>query len=364
MTYTIWHDADYDIAYWVYRNSVLKSKDVLIRSMPKSTKASTLKKIIKDDSDVGLLPMIKYDHPDIVITKNGQPICVTEFMTHTPQWQHPAQRFARIYGSVSHKIPAVLIAPNRKTKLERKGKEYTSVSYKLSDSVKYLFKITEKISGTPTRIFEWGDLDGYLKLDKKSPTAPYKDKKISEWFSLINSIVLGNEIPADTSKPLEPNIDNFTTIRGIENTRNLLDENNINSENLTCELFQESLVFKPNGLSPPSSYFRTDPYAGMLCAFDNMFCRDQKTGKRNRNLVLIANCVELNKLRESGNFYDNSNHNDESCPFESFTNSRIDMLQHLNEGCIYTSSKQHRIYGQISDLIIFDDKNYSQGKIV
>ena len=364
-TYTIWHDADYDIAYWIYRNTILSEKEILIKNLPKNTSLKSLEKTIKNDIDVALLPMIKYEHPDIVITnEDGKAVCVTEFMTHTPQWQHPVQRFARIYGSVNMMIPSALIVPDKKTKLEKKQKGYRPISYSLSSSVKSLFETTEKISKTPTRIFEWGNYEGYLKLDKKSPTAPYIDKNISEWIEFINQCMMTEDIPSHIATEPKPTIEDFGTIRGWCKTEEMLNENNIRQESLDLKLFSESLVFEPNGLSPPSSYFRTDPYAGMLCAFDNMFCRDHDTGKRKHNLVLRAKNVKLEKLLQKGTFFNYSDHDAESCPFESFCDSRENMMNHIKQGCPYTGSKQQRIYGQIADSIIFDDENYSHGKII
>ena len=86
-------------------------------------------------------------------------------------------------------------------------------------------------------------------------------------------------------------------------------------------------MFRPKGLSPPTSYFRTDPYAGMLSAYDNLFCRDQD-GKRKYNLILIAENVELQKLLEKGTFIDVTEHDKDQCPFENFTNITVPIVDY------------------------------------
>ena len=328
--YTIWHDADYDLAYWVYRNSVLKNKKTLIKNLPKNTSHSTLKKMIKEDLDVILLPIIKYEHPDIIITVEyenckSRVLCVVEFMTHTPQWQHPAQRFARIYGATNMRVPCALVVPGKKAKLEKNtGDEYKDVIYKLSDSVKYLFEITEKITKTPARIFQWPDKDGYLKLDRKSPTSPMIEGDVKSWFEFIDTCVNGELEYSDSITMKKPVIEDFSTLCGFEHSDVFCSENNIDPS--TVSLHKKSLIFAPTGLSPPSSYFRTDPYAGMLCAFDNIFCRNEN-GTRDHSLILIAKCVEYERLINRGTFSEDvETHLDARCPFLSFCNSKEDML--------------------------------------
>ena len=192
--YTIWHDADYDLALWLKKNSVLKNENVLVNEMPKTNKAASIAAHINHDNDVMLLPLIKYEHPDLVIMEEVgsecRPVCVAELMTHTPQWQHPAQRFARIYGATNHGVPASLITPRKKSKMEKSSTgSYDEVVYKLSPSVEYLFQVTSKLTDTPAMIFGWTDKDGYLKLDRHSPTAPRPDNEIVSWFDFVEKCI-------------------------------------------------------------------------------------------------------------------------------------------------------------------------------
>ena len=350
--YTIWHDADYDVAYWVYRNTNLFGKKVTIKELPKNTTSNILAKTIIDESDLTVLPLIKYDHPDIIITgKSGNThsaICLTEFMTHTPQWQHPAQRFSRIYGASNLKIPSALILPFIKTRWERKNnKEYKETHYKISNSVHYLFEITEKMTKTPTRVFRWGDRDGYLRLDKKSPTAPHLDESICQWIDFINMCIDNTIQHSNTVQYDTPQLDDFDTIDGMENTAEYMEKNNIDPAQVNFDICEKSVIFGPTGLSPNSGYFRTDPYAGMLCAFENILCKNTEDGSKIHNIVLRAKNVELAKLFDKGTFSTYVEHDESKCPFEHFFHNIESFKKHIEDGCTYMNSKQQRIYGQI-----------------
>ena len=366
--YTVWHDADYDLARWLQRNTVLKNERVLVNEMPKSNRAESLEGSLRSDHDALLLPLIKYEHPDLVVMEDAggecRPLCVAELMTHTPQWQHPAQRFARIYGATNHGVPAALIAPRKKSKMEKSDAGiYDEVVYKLSPSVEYLFQLTSKLTGTPAAIFGWTDKDGYLKLDRQSPTAPRPDDEIAEWFGFVEKCIQHEKItvsPPDKSAPPSP-MSKYTTLSAPARTRDYLAMKCIDHSALKFDIHEEYLLFSPQGLSPRSSYFRTDPYAGMLCAFDNMFCRDADTGDRNRNLFLRAKNVSLERLSEKGTFADIKEHDAAGCPFESFTSDLAGSLRHARSGCPFAGSKQQRIYGQVADIIDFDDAVYSRG---
>ncbi len=71
--FEIWHDNDFDLAHWFYLNSDLKYQDVTLRQIPKTNNSKDLLNHLKTDSDLALLPAIKYETPDIIlIKKNGK----------------------------------------------------------------------------------------------------------------------------------------------------------------------------------------------------------------------------------------------------------------------------------------------------
>jgi hypothetical protein len=384
--YTIWHDNDYDFALWVYKNSSLsdRKEETFLRQIPNENAPHTLLKSLKSHSDFQILPLIKYERPDIIIqhtndkTGESKIIFATEFMTHTPQWQHPAQRFSRIYSASQLKVPVALVLPRNKVKLEkRRFGEYKETIYVCSPVIYSLFIKTSLINRCPTLLFHWPDVNGYLISDTKHPTAPAKEQDILEWFtflelalnsqcSLSNKFV-ENRIAKLKTKTTNVSLSSYDTIKAILKTKDAISNYKLDASKLSKNFLtrDKTLIFEPTGLSPPTSYFRTDPYAGMLCAFDNLFCRNVE-GNKVVNILLRAKDVELSKLIASGTFINTSSHNVNDCPFKDlFTCQRLnvkEIVSHLNNGsCPYTSSKQQRIYGEVADVIVFDDAIYYGG---
>ena len=369
--YEIWHDNDFDLAHWLYLNTHLKNENVVLRQIPKTNSASDLLKHLKNDNDLAILPSIKYETPDIIlIRKDGmnKPAIelVIEFMTHTPQHDHPLQRFTRIYGSAWLGIPSLLVIPQQKEKLERGKREfYKPIMYKANPLIYHLFIKTFKITKTPTLLLMWPEKDGYLKYDKFHPTAPKIEGDIILLVEIINNILKEKEIltlsilhtkrQIELSKYKENSTDYALTSGGVMKTKLFVDKfGKMISKEIIAKLLNrsETFFYTPKGLKSGSSQFRTDPYAGKVCAFDVIFCRNEK-GERVRNLVLQANKVN-SQVNKSPTLI-SADHNRDDCPFMSY-GSLKKSIKHFEEFCPYTERKQQRIYGEILDLIIFEDE--------
>lgn len=352
--HTIWHDSNYDLAYWILKHSSLDPYDVVIKQLPKTNTHRALSNHIDSSADCAIIPLIKYEHPDIILTHDADVLCVLEFMTHTPQWHHPLQRFARIYAAAHMRVPSCLILPYKKTKLERKNDSYVPVSYNIGANTYHLFNLTTKLTKTPTQLFEWPTVNGYLKIDQLHPSAPFSPD-IRDLIDFVNRCISRSIQPTITNTKFSPaNIERVS----IMTTSNLITAHGIPSTFHACLKHHDSCVFHPTGLSSPSSYFRTDPYAGMLCAFDMFYCRDISNNTRTKNLVFIAQNISLHHLCSQNKFLPQHDHDLDNCPFlHAILDTHI-ALQHVRGNCPYVASKQERIYGQVSDLIIFDDECY------
>lgn len=363
--YIIWHDNDFDLAFWVRNNSVLSSYRTQLRCIPKTNKPSQILDYFKDACTKTVMNFIKFETPDVIIQKvderNGYPvILVAELMTHTPQWQHPAQRFTRLYNSSILKVPTTLIIPQRKTKWERGTKtDYKKTSYTCSPSVYQLFLDATTKNNTPTLIFNWPDNDGYLLYDEAHQTSPYIKDDIKSWFNFLDRCIetSGKVKPQDFKviydkmkvKAEEKDPSDFDTIRGVIKTTEAIKSFKLDPSKLSKRFLnnKETLIFAPKGLKCTNSSFRTDPYAGMLCAFDIMFCRNNNF-ERDRNLLFIAENVKMSEVNFMEGFHDTN-----QCPF---LNNNIPLdKKHLNT-CCFTQAKYRRIYGEIADIIVFDDK--------
>lgn len=369
--YEIWHDNDFDLAHWFYLNSQLREQDVLLRQIPKTNSATDLLNHLNKDSDLTLLQAIKYETPDLILIKNDgidKPSIelVVEFMTHTPQHDHSMQRFTRIYGSAWLGIPSILVIPEKKEKLEKGQKKfYKPTIYKANPLIYHLFIKTREITKTPTLLLMWPEINGYLKYDKKHPTAPRVEQDISMLFAIVNGIIDSkdtSEIVANhvnkqmkNSGYKESGNDYELTSGDILTTKKMVAKfKSILPPEVSATLLEkdESFLYSPQGLKSGSSSFRTDPYAGKVCAFDILFCRNA-SGKRFRNLVLMAN--KVNSEAKGIPTLTSSEHNTKTCPFTFPTDLRAAKL-HFNDFCPYTERKQQRIYGEIPDLVIFEDR--------
>lgn len=365
--YEIWHDNDFDLAHWLFLNSDLKDKEVHFRQIPKTNSTKDLMGHLKVAEDLVILRAIKYETPDLVIVhkpESGSPTIelVIEFMTHVPQHHHPLQRFTRLYGAAWQEIPSVLVIPERKEKLEkRRGGEYTPATYRVNPLIRHLFIKTAEITKTPTFLLMWPERSGYLKYDRRHPTAPHIEGDISVLLELVNN--LGNNIQIsqmgkdETIKQKSesgylPDGNSYRLTTGkVISTEAFIDELPYKIETeLASKLISraETYLFSPQGLKKE---FRTDPYAGMLCAFDMLFCRNQD-GARVRNLVLMASNVP--SKTKKGPTLQKFHHNVEECPFIHST-SIEDARSHFLNFCPFTNRKQQRIYGTVPDMVFFPD---------
>lgn len=369
--YIIWHDNDFDLAFWVKDNSILKNKKVQLRCIPKTNKPSQIMGYFNDECTKTVMKYIRYETPDVIIQKiDGKlnpVVCVTELMTHTPQWQHPAQRFTRLYTSSILKTPTALIIPQRKIKWEKGSRsDYKATPYTCSPSVYQLFVSATNKNNTPTLIFNWPNFEGYLIYDEKHQTSPFIDEEISNWFDFINKCIekdgaldlsdYESVLNKMKSRAEEILPEDFETIRGVSDTDSVIKEFNLDKSKLSSKFLsnKKTLVFAPNGLKCSKSKFRTDPYAGMLCAFDIMFCRDREF-KRNINLLLIAKNVKKSEIQFGDNVHENKR-----CPF---INQNIKLEREHLLSCSFTQAKYRRIYGEVADVIIFDDTIYYNGGV-
>ncbi len=369
--YEIWHDNDFDLAHWFYLNSELNGQEVVLRQIPKTNNSSDLLNHLKRDSDLALLPAIKYETPDLVLIKNDGPKkskieLVVEFMTHTPQHDHPLQRFTRIYGSAWLGIPSILVIPQKKEKLEKGQKDsYKPTIYRANPLIYHLFIKTAEITKTQTLLLMWPEVDGYLKYDKLHPTAPRIEQDISFLFSIVTGIVNST----NTSLMVSDHIDKQKASSEYKSSGNDYDLTSgrvittdalINKykksipSNVSANLLdrKESFLYSPQGLKSGASAFRTDPYAGKVCAFDILFCRDEN-GKRYRNLALMANKIP-SKVKDQMTLVAKE-HDRTNCPFVIATDLQ-GAKDHFMGWCPYTERKQQRIYGEIPDLVIYEDR--------
>lgn len=311
MAYIIWHDNDYDFAKWVYENSILKDKEVVLKSVPKTNESKLIKEKFEEDTDYDILPIIKLATSDIIIQKvekgHSKILFVSEFMTHTPQHDHVFQRVERIYNVSKEKIPVAFILPRKKTKLEKGTREaYKEVKYGPNPLAVHTYLKTTIINQNATLMFFWPDREGYLKYDCKHQTAPKMENQISKWFDFLNesiikedykeilnsdvvknqikfleeSFLLGNE--KFFSVKYEEFISKFKEYYNLERVKIISTEEAIKKYNINLNKVNKEFIKRDKSLifEYSSKKFRTDPYCGFVCGFTNLFCIDNHNKKR------------------------------------------------------------------------------------
>lgn len=371
-SYEIWHDNDFDVAHWLYLNSDLRGQKVDLRQIPKTNNPRDLLSHLKVVSDFTILPAIKYETPDLIVVRketNGSAkiIFLIEFMTHTPQHDHPLQRFTRIYGASWLGIPSALVIPQKKEKLERGTREkYKPTIYRANPLIYHLFIKLFKITQTPTFLLMWPEHDGYLKYDRAHPTAPHLEGDILLLLQVFNSVLAGKDVIEVARRQsayqeklsgyiAEGNHYELTSGEIIPTSKLKMKIEYIKAVPKELSDLRETFLYSPTGLKSGKSSFRTDPYAGKICAFDILFCRDE-SGNRVRNLVLEAKNIP-SETSGTPTLIGGSSHSIDECPFISSVT--LDQAKlHLSKYCPYTERKQQRIYGEIPSMVVYEDGEF------
>lgn len=393
--FIIWHDNDYDFALWVYKNTILKTKqNVVLRQIPKTNDQSLLTSDFTDRLDYFILPYIKFATPDLLIQKiddgKSKVLVASEFMTHTPQHDHVMQRFERIFCISREKVPVACVMPERKVKLERgKAASYRAVAYKPNPLVIHAYLKTTQINSNPTLVFFWPHKNGYLKFDGDHQTAPKVEDQVKNWIRFIDECIENDgTIDLATSAVVRDQIDfledNYPFREGkfsavtfdvfiqefknaykslvrasIANTAVLIKKLGLDRKQLPSlfEQRENTVVFEYK-----SQKLRTDPYAGFLCGVFNLFCMND-AGEKIHNLVHIPHGISFSLVSASkrGNpIFQELAEDFMTCPIHSQANADrfgLDsLIKHAQEKCTYTLSKQQRIFGTLPDVAVFRDR--------
>lgn len=375
MKYQIWHDNDFDAAAWFFENLEFGENDsVELRQIPKTNNSSDLRRHLSADCDLALLPVIRLETPDIILIREDEVgdgpevLLVVELMTHTPQHDHPLQRYSRLYNAAKIGVPSFLVLPTEKEKLERGKKDaYKPTMYRANPLAYHLFIETTEKFGTDCLLINWPTSQGYLKYDKAHPTAPRNEGEILDLFAyaqkIINSddpSIVGHEILRRLKRTSGWKGSSITADYALSTVFEAPSREILSTLGLESEPFsrfrpaEQSILYSPNGLKSGKNDFRTDPYGGKLCAFDVLFCRDTD-GVRIKSLILMANKVSAKHNGEStllGDWHDVG-----TCPFVNPSTWKL-ADSHFEGFCPYLLRKQQRIFGEIPDLVVFEHGGY------
>lgn len=256
----------------------------------KDSKIIKIKERLKNNNLIE--DLIKYDRPDIILTKNEKALLVVEKMREVPTGHNVGQRMARIVRASELQIPCIYFFPYR----ARKHGKYSNIC---NVNARLFFAINKinKIHNCTTVAVNWPvDVDGELLGDEK------KDLELKEIISnLINySFNKDNNIFDKLKKnnlksyeeaiKIKPQYSNPPGSVKIVLTESILNQKIIkkvlnNDDAKKLKKYKESCVYTI--AMKKESCKRQDPYTGTQFIYEYSYCRlGTQVENREKNLIL------------------------------------------------------------------------------
>lgn len=362
---------------WV--STLLGRGDITFRRIPAQNSSSQFSELPSYISDILYL-----DKPDIIIAGSNdgvheKPIFSIELAACTPQFQHALQRFPRLLASVTSGCPTVLIMPARKRSNDGKS------TYQRSVAADYGAVRLTDIFRVPALVIDWPDDDGTLLYEGADGLPPLGSEAIAALGAYLRDCLTAfsqvDYLGALSKLPQTQVLTDQTRMNAYKNgavtiarpggggTDAQVKLDLCSTEDLIHRLAAEGRA-TPTSISQLPEYFRSreqsllfyptrisehagDPYVGMMTYYDIAFCRTgPSTRDRRFNLVAYTNGVNLKETTDRM-----AEFNQKKCLFSQGykpSNARH-YSYYLRDGCRKLKSKPIRIYGEIADLIAYED---------
>jgi len=236
--------------------------------------------------------LIKYDRPDIILTKKGKALLVVEKMREVPTGHNVGQRMARIVRASELQIPCIYFFPYR----ARKHGKYTSICNVNARLFFAINKINE-IHKSSTVAVNWPtDTNGELIGDEK------KDLELREIMSnlidcsfdkdnnIFNKLKEKNAKSYEEAVKTKPQYSKPPGSVKIVLTESILNQKitkkELNNEDVKkLKKYKECCVYTIE--MKKESCKRQDPYTGTQFIYEYSYCRvGTKVENREKNLIL------------------------------------------------------------------------------
>lgn len=400
MEINLWASTE-ETADWLSENTILNNLDF------------NFKKILESDGNnptgfhripEAIKRILYLDAGDIIIEVNKKPVLVVEISQGAGSGHVPFQRFARIVAAAEYDIPVAYIFPEAKYVTRGKQKAWDRINptifraleklMRIQNSPALLYYYPSEFDGNRNKKPE--TLKGLIHDDKFISLPDRKDSEMRDFFDFVD-VILNRIIINDTELPL---INNQLVSKRRdwmqeefilkEGTKRIWSPNTKTMKVPTSSLikylkqyagndyiFGDLLLSRKNTLIyKANAEFRGDPYAGSLSAIDYMNVRIGKNIEdRSMNLV-IAWCeldydeendellvvdnkctiddflIEVNKVTDDNKCllsYDNFK------DLSSTTNNIPRYFMQVKHSCIYTKTKEVRVFASFADAILFKD---------
>lgn len=251
--------------------------------------------------------LTKYERPDIILLKNGDPVLVVEKTSHVPTGENTLQRVARMVSAARRGVPGLFYTPYAKIKGDEgsAGRGKCNLNYRFIEALRRIGEHHD----TAMLIPPWPyDEDYHLVRDGSEDdlVSAFVDQYLNNGCDA--DVPAADRIRKETEKEVDRILDEYPQYKSppgkidIVSTQNFLER--ISGKSGLKELDErfddrnETVVVK-NDMSP-SSCARVDPYGGAQFAYDYLYCRtDQATYDRERNLVIQVPRVTKDRWLEA-----------------------------------------------------------------
>lgn len=390
---------------FIYKNTLLKDKDVEFKILPESdaSKPSEFHKLPTHIKNIQYL-----DSPDLIIEFKGKAILSVEISQEAGTGHNVFQRFSRIAAAVENEVPCIYIYPEA-VKVFRKNLKPSWD--KINPLIFYAMKRLRMIySNSPVLLYYYPsyyrespdskEITKFNKGLKRNLDVPEIDDEMKKMFQCINQIlecsISGEEIRKLLLKPLiSDRIDFMDAEYEKKKTKEKEEMSPISSViEVPSEVVAEYILEKGNNKNKKLDYFsstiwqtrektkiyklnaefRGDPYPGCLAALDYMITRIGKTYEdRDYNLVIAWGDVSIddfNKLRiknvkgekQSINVIFEKikkNNSEKNILTKNYEDIEFEQLpryfMQLRFGSMFSKPKEIRVYSYFADAILFSD---------
>jgi len=243
--------------------------------------------------------LIKYDRPDIILTKGKKALLVVEKMREVPTGHNVGQRMARIVRASELQIPCIYFFPYR----ARKHGKNSNICY-VNARLFFAFNKINEIHNCSTVAVDWPtDADGELIGDEKkdlelkqiiSNLINYsfnKDNNIFDKLKKNNSISYEKAIKTNPKYTKPPGSVKIVLTESILNKKKIKKVLN-NDDIQKLKKYKHSCIYTI--AMKKESCKRQDPYTGTQFIYEYSYCR-MGTQVENRAKNLILNFPLLKK---------------------------------------------------------------------
>ena len=279
MSYTIFYDA-YQEAEW-FRGLSLHLKDAKLKP-------------INGVGEEGLVSLLRYDKPDIILYEGHTPRLSLEKTSEVPTGHNIGQRFGRIVCAAEENVLGIYFGPF----LAKKHGKYASKCWINVRQLEAMLKL-HKFHNVPSLAINWRcDADAELVRDgseSKELAVLINELIESGWNHKIPGVRL---IEQEMNEEIKSGIKRYARYGGPPDSAKIIKtEAYLHDSRLNGYKFPKNFIDRHESLHyvvGMKAGLRSDPFTGTQLIYDYLYCRTGSTKtERSRNLVMEIPDLDL-----------------------------------------------------------------------